>query len=269
MKPLRIAVAGATGKMGRALIRSISASPDHMLAAAFVRRGHSDLDRDAAFLTDGVPLAVAVTEASAAVLEGVDCLIDFTIPSHSVALAKLAADAGIADIIGTTGFSNEQETEIADTARKTRIVKSGNMSVGVTLLASLVKQAARALPEFDIEILEMHHRSKVDAPSGTALLLGKAAAAGRNIPLEENSVRARDGHTGSRRKGAIGFASLRGGTVIGEHTVVLAGAHERVTLTHVAEDRSIFAVGALAAARWIQGKPNGLYSMADVLGLHD
>ena len=172
-------------------------------------------------------------------------------------------------VIGTTGFAAADEAKIEAAARHATIVKSGNMSLGVNLLAALVEQAARALgPDlFDIEILEMHHKHKVDAPSGTALLLGKAAAAGRGIELAEHSVRTRDGHTGARPHGAIGFATLRGGSVVGEHTVMLAGAGERLELTHRAENRQIFARGAVAAALWAQGRGPGLFSMRDVLGI--
>jgi 4-hydroxy-tetrahydrodipicolinate reductase len=186
-----------------------------------------------------------------------------------VELAALAAQARIVHVIGTTGLAPADEAKIAAAARHAIVVKSGNMSLGVTLLTALVKQAAKALPNFDIEIVEMHHRNKVDAPSGTALLLGRAAAEGREVALEENSERGRDGITGKRNDGAIGFASLRGGTVVGEHEVILAGPGERIVLAHVAEDRAIFAQGAIAAARWGQGKKPGLYAMADVLGLSE
>jgi 4-hydroxy-tetrahydrodipicolinate reductase len=182
-------------------------------------------------------------------------------------LADLAAQARIVHVIGTTGFAAEHEKRIEAAARHAVIVKSGNMSLGVTLLAALVEKAAKALPHYDVEILEMHHRMKVDAPSGTALLLGAAAARGREVSLKDKSVRGRDGDTGPRNDGAIGFASLRGGTVVGEHQVFLAGPGERITLSHSAEDRAIFARGALAAARWGHGKKPGLYGMTDVLGL--
>jgi len=201
------------------------------------------------------------------VIAKAQALIDFSKPEVSVELAALAAQARIVHVIGTTGIDAAGEEKIRAAARHAVIVKSGNMSLGVNLLAALVKQAAKALPDFDIEIVEMHHRLKVDAPSGTALLLGKAAADGRDVSLDKKSVRVRDGHTGAREMGTIGFATLRGGTVVGEHKVILAGAHERVELSHVAEDRSIFANGALTAARWGQGKKPGLYSMADVLGI--
>jgi 4-hydroxy-tetrahydrodipicolinate reductase len=194
-------------------------------------------------------------------------LIDFTTPELSVELAALSAQARIVHVLGTTGLSTNDDEKIRAAARHAVIVKSGNMSLGVNLLAAFAKQAAKALPGFDIEIVEMHHRKKVDAPSGTALLLGRAAAEGRNISLDANAVKTRDGQVGPRGNEAIGFASLRGGTVVGEHDVIFAGDGERVVLRHVAEDRSIFANGALAAAKWGQGKKPGLYAMADVLGL--
>ena len=185
-----------------------------------------------------------------------------------MALASLTARAGVAHVIGTTGLSEEDLEAIAEAARKTVIVRSGNMSLGVNLLAVLVERAARALgPAWDAEIVEMHHRLKVDAPSGTALLLGEAAARGRGVNLSEHSARGRDGLTGARKAGDIGFASLRGGTVVGDHSVIFAGVGERIEFSHRAEDRGIFARGALAAALWTRGRPPGLYSMADVLGL--
>ena len=183
-------------------------------------------------------------------------------------LADLAAQARIVHVIGTTGFDAKAEARIQAAARHAVIVKSGNMSMGVNLLAALAERAARSLPDYDIEVLEMHHRNKVDAPSGTALLLGQAAAKGRDIALEKNWVKARDGHNlGPRADGSIGFATLRGGSVVGEHSVIFAGTGERITLSHSAEDRSIFAHGALTAARWGHGKKPGLYGMTDVLGL--
>jgi 4-hydroxy-tetrahydrodipicolinate reductase len=197
-------------------------------------------------------------------------VLDFTAPAASVEFAGYAAQARIAHVIGTTGCSTADDAKIAAAARHATIVKSGNMSLGVNLLAALVEQAARALDaeDFDIEILEMHHKHKVDAPSGTALLLGEAAAAGREIALAGNDVRVRDGHTGARKAGTIGFATLRGGSVVGEHSVVLAGQGERIVLAHHADDRAIFARGAVKAALWARGKKPGLYSMRDVLGLN-
>jgi 4-hydroxy-tetrahydrodipicolinate reductase len=201
-------------------------------------------------------------------------VIDFSTPAATVRLAGRLAEAGIAHVIGTTGLSNEDNAAIADAALRTVIVKSGNMSLGVNLLAALTRRVAATLgDDFDIEIVEMHHNRKVDAPSGTALLLGEAAAAGRNRRLDDCSERGRDGITGPRVKGNIGFASLRGGSVVGEHMVIFAGAAERIELVHKAEDRTLFANGALVAARWTKcgetKREPGLYSMADVLGLAD
>ncbi|HEY1711122.1 MAG TPA: 4-hydroxy-tetrahydrodipicolinate reductase [Rhizomicrobium sp.] len=257
---LRIVIAGAGGRMGQTLIRIIAADPTCVVVGAFEAQGAASLGTEAA-------PGVAITDDPLPLLAKADALMDFTIPRVSVELAALSAQARIVHVLGTTGLSQDDETKIRAAARHATIVKSGNMSLGVNLLAALVKQAAKALPNFDVEIVEMHHRAKVDAPSGTALLLGRAAAEGRGIALEEHSARGRDGHTGARRDGDIGFASLRGGSVIGDHQVVLAGPQERVILGHVAEDRTIFAHGALAAAKWGHGKKPGLYSMADVLGL--
>ena len=195
-------------------------------------------------------------------------MIDFTVPAATVALAERTAKAGCVHVIGTTGLDPAQEALIAAAGRTATIVKSGNMSLGVNLLAALVRQVAKSLDaDFDIEIVEMHHNRKIDAPSGTALLLGEAAAQGRGISLAENSERGRDGHTGARKRGAIGFAALRGGNVVGEHSVIFASAAERIELVHKAQDRMLFALGALKAARWAQGRAPGLYSMADVLGI--
>jgi 4-hydroxy-tetrahydrodipicolinate reductase len=267
MSKLRIAIAGAGGKMGRTLLRAVAESGDMEICGALEAKGHPDLGADSGALAGLAPNNVLLTADALPLIANAQALIDFTVPAVSVELAALAAQARIVHVIGTTGFSQDDETKIRAAARHATIVKSGNMSLGVTLLAALVKQAAHALPDFDIEIVEMHHRQKVDAPSGTALLLGEAAAEGRATSLEEKSVRGRDGLTGARGNGAIGFASLRGGTVVGEHDVILAGPHERIRLGHIAEDRTIFANGALAAARWGQGKKPGLYTMADVLGL--
>jgi 4-hydroxy-tetrahydrodipicolinate reductase len=203
-------------------------------------------------------------------LANADGIIDFTAPVASVAFAALAAKAGKAHIIGTTGLSAADEVKIKEAAKNAVIVKSGNMSLGVNLLAALTKRVAKTLDRsFDIEILEMHHNQKVDAPSGTALLLGRAAAEGRGVELDKQSVKSREGHTGARKPGDIGFATLRGGSVVGEHSVIFAGPAERLELEHKAEDRIIFARGALYAARWAQTQKPGLYSMMDVLGLKD
>ncbi len=197
-------------------------------------------------------------------------MLDFTAPAATVAFAELVARKGLVHVIGTTGLTGENDKLVAEAAKRAVIVKSGNMSMGVNLLAALVKRVAKTLDDdFDIEILEMHHNKKVDAPSGTALMFGQAAAEGRGVDLAQRSARGRDGHTGARCPGDIGFASLRGGSVVGDHVVIFAGPAERVELVHRAEDRMIFARGALRAALWARGKKPGLYSMADVLGLRD
>ncbi|MBN9070627.1 MAG: 4-hydroxy-tetrahydrodipicolinate reductase [Rhizobiales bacterium] len=268
MSDMGLVVVGAAGRMGRTLIRAIHDTPGVRLAGAVERRGAGEIGTDAGELAGVGRLGVAISDDPLPVFARADGVLDFTVPAATVEFAGYAAQARIVHVIGTTGCTAEDDARIQTAARHATIVKSGNMSLGVNLLAALVEQAARALaPEdFDIEVLEMHHRHKIDAPSGTALLLGKAAAAGRQIALEEKSVRQRDGVTGPRPQGAIGFATLRGGSVIGEHSVVLAGAGERLVLSHHAEDRSLFASGAIKAALWGRGRKPGLYSMRDVLG---
>ena len=265
MADVKFVVAGASGRMGRALVREISQGQGVTLVGALEVEGHPDLGMDAGTLAGQQPNGVKLTADPLPLLAHVQGVIDFTRPMVSVMLADLAAQARIVHVIGTTGFSAGDDKRIEAASRHAVIVKSGNMSLGVTLLAALVAQAAKALPGYDVEILEMHHKMKVDAPSGTALLLGQAAAKARDIPLERHWVRGREGNTGAREDGSIGFASLRGGSVVGEHQVILAGPGERITLSHSAEDRSIFARGAVQAARWGQGKKPGLYAMADVL----
>jgi 4-hydroxy-tetrahydrodipicolinate reductase len=254
--------------MGRTLLRAIHEVPGFSLAGAVDREGAAEIGADTGLLAGISPSGVKVTADALPFVVQADAIIDFTTPASTVALAALAAQARIVHVIGTTGMAAADDAKLEAAARHAAIVKSGNMSLGVNLLAALVKRAAASLgPEFDIEVLEMHHNRKVDAPSGTALLLGNAAADGRKIALAEHAVRSRDGHTGARKEGDIGFATLRGGTVVGDHTVIFAGPSERIELTHKAEDRMIFARGALAAAKWGKGKKPGLYSMADVLGL--
>lgn len=269
MSTMELVVVGAAGRMGRTLMRVIAETQGARLAAAIERPGSPDLGKDAGELAGTGANGVRVGDDPLTAFARADGVLDFTTPASSVEFSGYAAQARIVHVIGTTGCSAGDDARIAAAARHAAIVKSGNMSLGVNLLSALVEQAARALPpeDFDIEILEMHHRHKVDAPSGTALLLGQAAAAGRGIDLSGNSVRVRDGHTGQRDTGAIGFATLRGGSVVGEHSVILAGSGERITLAHQAEDRAIFARGALRAALWAHGRKPGLYSMRDVLGL--
>jgi 4-hydroxy-tetrahydrodipicolinate reductase len=270
MADMRVVIAGAGGRMGRTLIHAIAATKGLALAGAVDAPGSAAIGRDAGELAGLGPNGIKVTSDVAPLLKAADGLIEFTIPAATLAFAELTAAAGLVHVIGTTGHSAEEEAVIAKAAARATIVKSGNMSLGVNLLAALVKRVAQTLDDdYDIEIVEMHHNKKIDAPSGTALMLGRAAAAGRGVDLGDRSVRGRDGMTGARRSGDIGFASLRGGTVVGDHTVTFAGPAERIELTHRAEDRLIFARGALHAALWARGKKPGLYSMADVLGLGD
>jgi 4-hydroxy-tetrahydrodipicolinate reductase len=267
MSDMRLVVAGAAGRMGRTVIKAIAETQGAVLAGALDAADGPAIGQDAGELAGLGRNGIAVASAPA-VLADADGVIDFTIPAASVVLAEYCAELGIAHVIGTTGFTPSDEEAIAAAAARSCIVKSGNMSLGVNLLAALARQVARTLgDEFDIEIIEMHHNRKIDAPSGTALLLGSAAAAGRDIDLRAHSVRARDGHTGARNRGDIGFATLRGGTVVGEHSVIFAGPHERIELAHKAEDRMIFARGAVKAALWARGRKPGLHSMGDVLGL--
>jgi len=267
---MRLVVVGAAGRMGRMLVKAIHETAGAALTGAIEQPGSIALGQDAGLLAGCGELGVRISQDPLAAFQKADGVIDFSTPAASVAFAGIAAQARIVHVIGTTGLSESDLAAIDKAARKTTIVRSGNMSLGVNLLAALVRRVARTLgEEFDIEILEMHHRMKVDAPSGTALLLGEAAAAGRSIALSEHSMRVRDGHTGKRNDGDIGFATLRGGSVVGEHTVIFAGPAERLELTHKAEDRGIFARGAVRAALWAHGREPGLYSMADVLNLSE
>lgn len=268
MAEIKVAVAGAGGRMGRVLVRLACETPGFALAGAFEAKGSPFLGQDAGTLAAGAPAGVTIGDDAEAAIRAADVLMDLTAPAASVVFVQLCAANGKAMVCGTTGFSPAQDVVFAEAAKSIAIVKTGNFSLGVTVLAALVKQAAQALDtDFDIEIVETHHNRKVDAPSGTALLLGEAAATGRGIDLAAVSERGRDGHTGARKRGAIGFASLRGGNVVGEHTVVLAGAAERLELTHRADDRALFGTGAFKAARFAAAAKPGLYAMTDVLGL--
>lgn len=268
---MRLVVVGSSGRMGRMLIKSIAETEDCTLVGAIEHEHSPFLGQDAGTLSGlPVPLDIPLTTDPLPLFAACDGVIDFTAPAATVAYAALAAQARIVHVIGTTGLADADFEKLHAAARHARIVQSGNMSLGINLLAGLVRKAAASLDaDFDIEILEMHHRMKVDAPSGTALLLGEAAAEGRRVLLKEHSVRSRDGHTGARERGTIGFATLRGGTVIGDHSVIFAGAFERLELTHRAEDRGIFASGAIKAARWAFEQKSGYYTMEDVLGLRD
>lgn len=270
MPDMRLVIAGAGGRMGRTVIKAIAGMDGVAVVGALEGAGSPLLGQDAGVLA-GLPASgIQVTDDPKSLLAAADGVIDFTIPAATVALAAHTAEAGAVHVIGTTGFSAADEAKLKDAANRAIIMKSGNMSVAVNLLAALVKKVAQTLDEdFDIEIVEMHHNRKIDAPSGTALLLGQAAAEGRGVDLNQRSVRSRDGHTGARQAGDIGFAALRGGTVVGDHSVIFAGPAERIELAHKAEDRMLFANGALKAALWARNQKPGMYSMADVLGIRD
>ncbi len=266
--PMKLAIAGAGGRMGRELGRIVNSTPGCVLAGGLEAKGSAYVGMDFGSLIAVPNLGIRISDNPEAVLKDVDGVIDFTVPAATLDLIRHSAAMGKVHVIGTTGIDERGDAAIRNAGTRARIVKSGNMSLGVNLLAGLVKKVAATLgDDFDIEIVEMHHRQKIDAPSGTALLLGKAAAQGRGVTLEQRSVRVRDGHTGARDPGDIGFATLRGGTVVGEHAVIFAGNAERIELTHRAESREIFARGAVRAALWARDKEPGLYDMSDVLGL--
>jgi len=264
-----IVVTGASGRMGRMLIRTVADSADARLAGAVERRGHDWLGQDVGTAMGGAPLGVTVTDDPLEPFAGAHAVLDFTTPEASVEFAAVAAQARVVHVIGTTGLADEHLRKLDAAARHAVIVRTGNMSLGVNLLVQLTRQVAAALgPEFDIEVVETHHRKKVDAPSGTALMLGEAAAEGRGVSLEDVSDRGRDGITGARTPGHIGFSSIRGGDIVGEHDVVFAGMGERIVLRHIATDRALFARGALRAALWGQDRMPGHYDMLDVLGFN-
>ncbi len=267
-EPLAIVVNGVSGRMGRMLVEVINASDKAHVCGALERPGHAWVGKDLGEMLGGTATGVIVGEDPAQVLKGAHAVIDFTAPAATVALARTATQTGVAHIIGTTGFTPEDLAELKDIAQAGVIVRAGNMSLGVNLLTALTRKVAEALDsDYDIEIIEGHHRHKVDAPSGTALMLGEAAAEGRGVALEDHAVRARDGITGAREKGSIGFAVVRGGDIIGEHDVMFAADGERLILRHIASDRAVFARGALKAALWAQGREAGEYDMMAVLGL--
>ncbi len=268
MSDMRLIVAGAGGRMGRTLLRALHETEGATVVGALEAPDSELLGEDSGVLAglapNGIPLSADLWTLS----KDADGILDFTVPAATIANVAIAAERGLVHVIGTTGLSASDNAVIKSVTSRAIVVQSGNMSLGVNLLAALVKQVAKSLDDdFDIEILEMHHRAKIDAPSGTAYLLGQAAAEGRGIALESKSVRSRDGYTGARNRGDIGFATLRGGTVTGEHSVIFSGPYERIELTHRAEDRMIFARGAIKAACWARGRKPGHYSMANVLGL--
>ncbi len=267
---LAIAITGASGRMGQMLIAQVSASDRMHLVGAIERSGHAWVGQDIGVAMGGAPLGVIVTNDAQEGIAAAKAVIDFTAPKATLEFAALAAKAGIVHVIGTTGMSDDEIASLEPAARQAVIIRAGNMSLGVNLLTQLTKRVAAALDaDYDIEIIEAHHNKKVDAPSGTALMLGKAAAEGRGVNLHDVSDRGRDGMTGARKRGDIGFTAIRGGDIIGEHDVMFAAEGERIILRHVASDRSVFARGALKAALWGQGRAPGQYDMLDVLGLND
>lgn len=263
-----IVVTGASGRMGQMLVKTILASGKARLVGCVEREGSSWLGRDIGEAMGGAALGVTVTDDPLEVFAKAQAVIDFTAPAATVEFAALAAQARAVHVVGTTGLETAHHARLDAAARHAVIVQAGNMSLGVNLLTRLTKKVAEALDaDWDIEVIEAHHRMKVDAPSGTALMLGQAAAEGRQIALDAAKVSGRDGITGARERGTIGFSAVRGGDIVGEHDVLFAGEGERIILRHVATDRTIFARGALKAALWGQGQKPGRYDMMDVLGI--
>lgn len=266
--PHRIAIAGASGRMGRMLIEAVLASPDCQLAAALDRPETPQLGQDAGLLLGqetGVPISADVRSA----LAQADYLIDFTRPEGTLAHLALCAELGVKTIIGTTGFDEAQKAQIAQYAQQAAVVFAPNMSVGVNVTLKLLELAAKVLPGYDVEIIEAHHKHKVDAPSGTALKMGEVVAQAQNSALQDRAVYERYGHTGERQPGTIGFATIRGGDIIGEHTALFAGTGERIEITHKSSNRAGYAQGSLQAVRFLAGQSSGLFDMFDVLGLRE
>jgi 4-hydroxy-tetrahydrodipicolinate reductase len=264
----RIIVTGASGRMGQMLINAVNQSQHAVLCGALERPGHPWVGQDIGAIIGGQPTGVIVHDDPSQSFATADAVIDFTSPAASVGFSPLAAEARLVHVIGTTGLTDNDIAKINTAASKAVIIRAGNMSLGVNLLVQLTKKVAAALDDdYDIEVIEAHHNQKIDAPSGTALMLGEAAAEGRGVSLSDAADRGRDGMTGVRSRGAIGFAAIRCGDTVGEHDVLFAAAGERITLRHVATDRAVFARGALKAALWGQHKSPGAYNMADVLGL--
>ncbi|MFT6489780.1 MAG: 4-hydroxy-tetrahydrodipicolinate reductase [Parvibaculaceae bacterium] len=271
MSDLKIVITGAAGRMGRTLVRQVTETAGCTVWGGLEPEGSAFVGQDTALLAGySDPSGVCITTDPLELFAQADAVIDFSVPDATAKFAGFAAQARIVHVIGTTGIDAENQAQIKAACQHATIIQEGNMSLGVNLLGALVKKVAATLDiEWDIEILEMHHRHKVDAPSGTALLLGEAAADGRGVDLNTVAARGRDGITGARKSGDIGFASLRGGSVVGEHSAIFAADSERLVLSHIAEDRAIFARGAVKAALWGKGKGPGLFGMADVLGLSD
>ncbi len=263
-----IVITGASGRMGQMLINTVLQSDKARLVGAVERTGHEWVGRDVGEAMGGAAVGVNVTDDALEAFAKAQAVIDFTAPAATIQFAKLAAQARAVHVIGTTGMTDDDIAQLAPCALHAVIVRAGNMSLGVNLLTQLTKRVAAALDEdFDIEVIEAHHRHKVDAPSGTALMLGEAAAEGRGVALSDVADRGRDGITGPRKRGDIGFTAIRGGDIVGEHDVLFAADGERIVLRHLASDRSVFARGALKAALWGQSQKPGEYDMVDVLGL--
>jgi 4-hydroxy-tetrahydrodipicolinate reductase len=268
LTPIKIGIVGAGGRMGQALVREALITKNCRLIGGIEHAGAPALGRDLGSCAGIDALGITIDDDAITLFLEADVVIDFSTPDAAMAFAPLAADHKAAYVVGTTGLDTRHLGALSEAGRQAAVVQAYNMSLGVNLLAALVEKVAAALDaDFDIEIVEMHHRAKIDAPSGTALLLGDAAARGRGVQLPAVALRGRDGVTGPRPRGGIGFAALRGGNVAGDHTVIFAGDDERIELTHKAGDRVIFARGAIRAAIWAAAQKPGLYSMADVLGL--
>jgi len=264
---MKIGIVGCAGRMGRMLVQAVHQTPGAELAGGSEAKHSDAIGEDPALLAGLKASGLKITDDARVLFEASDCVVDFTVPAATVLHAGLAKETGTALVPGTTGLSADQQAVIEDAAQSVAIVQAANYSVGVNLLLGLTEQVASILgDDFDIEVLEMHHRHKIDAPSGTALALGKAAAAGRGVSLDDVADRVRDGITGERTVGNIGFATLRGGMVVGDHSVIFASDDERIEITHRAADRGLFAKGAIRAAMWAASKDAGLYSMRDVLG---
>lgn len=266
---MKIGILGCAGRMGRALLAEVMETDGCTLAGGTEMPGHPALGQDLGALAGKDDVGLLATDDAADLIAAADVVIEFSTVEATLRHVAMSAERGTAHVIGTTGVDDEARRLIVDAAARAPLVWAANMSLGVNLLLGLTERVARTLgPEaFDIEIVEIHHRHKIDAPSGTALALGEAAARGRGVALADVADRGRDGMTGARRTGAIGFAALRGGDVVGDHTVTFAGLGERIELTHKAADRRIYARGAVHAARWLEGQAPGLYSMHDVLGV--
>ena len=270
MSDMKIGVVGCAGRMGVALLKQIAGTEGCAIAGGTERPGSDAIGRDVGEVAGLGALGLEVGDDAAALIAGADAILDFTAPAATVAHAALCADAGTVHIIGTTGMADEHNAAIAEAATRTCVMQAGNMSVGVNLMVELTRRVAATLDaDWDVEVVEMHHRHKVDAPSGTALMLGRAAAQGRGIDHDASAVRGRDGITGARRRGDIGYASLRGGNVVGDHSVIFAADNERFELSHKASDRALFARGAVTAALWARHRAPGHYNMADVLGFNE